>query len=49
MKPIKRSIEEIDSLLNRLSRERNYTDLVVAVIGGIAVIAHGVERKPPAI
>jgi predicted nucleotidyltransferase len=44
MKPIKKSIEEINSLLNRFSRERNYTDLVVAVIGGIAVIAHGVER-----
>jgi predicted nucleotidyltransferase len=44
MKPIKRSIEEIDSLLNEFSREMNYTDLAVAVIGGIAVIAHGVER-----
>lgn len=44
MKHIKRSVEEIDSLLRRFPQERKYSDLKVALIGGIAAIAHGVER-----
>jgi len=44
VKPILSSLKELQNLINKFSSETTYKDTVIALIGGYAVIAHGIER-----
>lgn len=44
MKPILDTLKELKNLINKFSAETAYKDAVIALIGGYAVIAHGIER-----
>ncbi|MBI4690517.1 MAG: hypothetical protein HY754_09670 [Nitrospirae bacterium] len=44
MKPILSTLNELQKLINKFSVETKYKDTVIALIGGYAVIAHGIER-----
>lgn len=44
MKPILNTLKELKDLINKFSAETPYKDTVIALIGGYAVIAHGIER-----
>ncbi|MBM4135885.1 MAG: hypothetical protein FJ241_03540 [Nitrospira sp.] len=44
MKPILDTLNELKDLINKFSSETQYKDTVIALIGGYAVIAHGIER-----
>jgi hypothetical protein len=44
VKPILSTLKELKKLINKFSSETIYKDTVIALIGGYAVIAHGIER-----
>ena len=44
MKPILSTLKELKDLIDKFSAETAYKDTVIALIGGYAVIAHGIER-----
>jgi hypothetical protein len=44
MKPILDTLKEIRKLINRFSTEKGYKDTRIALVGGYAVIAYGIER-----
>ncbi len=44
MKPILDTLKEIRKLINRFSTEKGYKDTRIALVGGYADIANGIER-----
>jgi hypothetical protein len=44
VKPILNTLKELKNLIDKFSCETTYKDTVIALIGGYAVIAHGIER-----
>jgi hypothetical protein len=44
VKPILSTLKELKYLVDKFSSETTYKDTVIALIGGYAVIAHGIER-----
>ncbi|MFZ3064167.1 MAG: nucleotidyl transferase AbiEii/AbiGii toxin family protein [Nitrospirota bacterium] len=44
MKPILGTLKELKNLINNFIADTEYKDTAIALVGGYAVIAHGVER-----
>jgi hypothetical protein len=44
MRPTKESLKQIENLIGEFCEQKRYVNSLVAVIGGVSVIAHGVER-----
>lgn len=44
MKPILNTLKELKSLTDKFAAETHYKDTVISLVGGYAVIAHGIER-----